>query len=83
MVDPKHQELAAFQIQHVSVSIFHCLQAELFLLKNGFTLFFNDEFNISPVIFHSQPRVDETLVEKRSFMQNNLTFTRETFFLLI
>ena len=37
-------------------------------------LFFNKDF-ISPIIFHSQPRVEHTLGERRTIMQkNNLTF---------
>ena len=37
-------------------------------------LFFNEDSNILPIVFHSQPRVEHTLGEKRTVMQNNFTF---------
>ena len=39
--------------------------------------FFNDDYNISPMIFHSQLQFEHTLGEKRTAKQNNFTF-RET-----
>ena len=54
---------------------FYCLQAETFLLKNLFVIcFFNEGSNILPMIFHSQPRVEHKLGEKRPVKQNNFTF---------
>ena len=54
---------------------FYCLQAEAFLLKSGFVIcFFNEGSNILPMIFHSQPRVEHKLGEKRPVKQNNFTF---------
>ena len=31
-------------------------------------LFFNEDSNILPIVFHSQPRVEHTLGEKRTVM---------------
>ena len=54
-----------------------CLQAEIFLLRNGFMIFFIEGFNLLPVIFHTQPRVEHTLVIKELIFFS----TRQTFFL--
>ena len=60
---------------------FYCLQAETFLLKNGFVIcFFNEGSNISPMIFHLQPQVEHKLGEKRPVKQNNFTFHKTNVF---
>ena len=43
MVEPKHHDWDAFLMLHFSVFNFYCLQAEIFLLKNRFMMFFNEE----------------------------------------
>ena len=37
-------------------------------------LFFNEDYNISPIILYSQPHVERTFSEKRTVNQNNFTF---------
>ena len=60
---------------HISVLNLFCLEAEIFLLINGFVIiFFNEDSNILPMIFYSQPRVEHKLGYKRPVKQNNFTF---------
>ena len=44
-------------------------------------LFFNEDASISPMIFHSQPRVEHMLGEK-NVVRNSFTFHETTIFLL-
>ena len=46
-------------------------------------LFFNDDSNISTIIFQSKPLVEHTLGDKRTVMQNNCTFYETNVFSLI
>ena len=43
-------------------------------------LFFNEDFNVSPTIFHSQPHVEHMLTEKGTVMQNNFTLYETSVF---
>ena len=53
----------------------YCLQAETFLQKNGFVIyFFNGVSKISAIIFHSQFRVEKKV------MQDNFAFHESNFF---
>ena len=55
MVNPRQHDWDAFQTLPLTVLTFYFLQAEIFLLNNGFR------------IFHSQPHVKHTLGEKHCF----------------
>ena len=59
---------------HFSVLTFCYLQAGIFFLKMGFWFVFNEDSNISSMIFQSQPHVDHTFGKKRTAMQNNFIF---------
>ena len=83
MVSPKHHDWAAFEMLHFSVLDFYFLQAKIFLLKNGFlNCFLNEDSSISPMIFHSQTRIERTLGEKRTVMHNNFTFHEKKYLAL-
>ena len=64
-------------------SQFYCLQAQIFSsLKWLRYLFYNEDSNISLMIFQSQPHIEHTLGEKITVMQNNFTFLETNVFSL-
>ena len=67
MVNPKHHDSAPFQMPHVSV-LNLLLSGGRQWLRN---LFFNEDSNISPMIFNSQTRFEHKVGTKRSV---NFTF---------
>ena len=64
-------------------SQFYCLLAQIFSSQKWLRyLFYNEDSNISLMIFQSQPHIEHTLGEKITVMQNNFTFLETNVFSL-